>query len=198
MLTIVSGFQRCGSSLMCQMLAAGGMRVFHDPGMGFPAYETHMNSGCLDPISLNALDGRALKWLEPKRWMPPALTLGIRTIWLRRNVKEQGKSAAKFLREVGGVPITARTARVLAASYVHDEGSSQRLWQARGPVLVVRFEELLADPRSTSERVAVFLGIAMDVNAMVAQVRPRGPACLPGFLELDLIAARGLRAVSRE
>src|SRR3990167_11339264 len=40
MITIVSGFQRCGSSLLCQMLAAGGLHVFHDPGSGYPSFET--------------------------------------------------------------------------------------------------------------------------------------------------------------
>lgn len=40
MITFVSGFQRCGSSLVCQMLHAGGLPVFHDAAMGYPSFET--------------------------------------------------------------------------------------------------------------------------------------------------------------
>jgi hypothetical protein len=191
-ITIVSGFQRCGSSLMLQMLAAGGMRVFHDPGMGYPAFETMLQiHRADDPSWLMPLDGHALKWLEPQRAMPPSLPHDLRIVWMARDHREQAKSAVKFMTQVGGLVVPVRqTVRQFEASYRTDTGKALKAWQRRGAVRFITFEDVLSRPAWVAKEVAAFLGVSLDVDAMVRQVRPRKPGCLPGFLELELIRAR--------
>lgn len=189
MITIVSGFQRCGSSLMCQMLAAGGMTVFHDADMGYPAFETfNTSTRAADPSWLEAIDGQAVKWLEPQRAMPAPVTPELRIIWMTRNHRQQSKSAVKFLREVGGMILAPETARAFERSYRTDESRARAAWNQRGRVLVLSFEHVINEPYQSSESVQQFLDVSLDVFKMAAVPRPRPTNCLPGFLELDLIA----------
>jgi hypothetical protein len=190
MITIVSGFQRCGSSLMCQMLNAGGLRVFHDQGMGYPSFETMSQfHRADDPTWLEAIDGQAVKWLEPQRAMPAPVTPELRIVWMTRHHREQAKSAAKFMTHVGGFVLPSKIARVFAASYDRDEPRAVHGWRQRGLVHVLDFAQILAEPARTASEVSAFLGLSLDVDRMAAEVRPRSAKCLDGFLELDLIAA---------
>lgn len=190
MIVFVSGFQRCGSSLLMQMLAAGGMPIVHDPEMGYPSYETNLN---LTGGSLNAYDGHALKWLEPEHAMPPPVPFDMRVIWMSRDHKQQARSAVKFLRVVMGMALPGSTARDFAGSYDRSEARSIRLWERRAAVHVLRFERLISDGLQCAEEIAAFIGNPLDVVAMARQVRPRSPKCLPDLLETELISAGGLR-----
>lgn len=192
MITFVSGFQRCGSSLVCQMLHAGGLPVFHDAAMGYPSFETMRQfSTPNDADWIASLDGHAVKWLEPQRAMPAKTTHGVCVIWMSRDYRQQAKSAVKLLTMVGGLQVPVRaTVRQFEASYRRDTAKAVRAWQARGPVRVITFERLLAEPGAVAAEVADFLRLPLDSRAMVAQVRPRPATCLPGFLEAALIAER--------
>lgn len=188
MITIVSGFQRCGSSLMMQMLAAGGMPVFHDDGMGYPAFETQAQlHDAGNPAWMNAIDGYAVKWLEPMRQMPPVIAPTLRVLWMTRDHREQAKSAVKFMRACGIiVPSDAR--KGFEASYRRDESRSVDLWCARTFLLRVKFETLIEQPRATAERVKEFLAAeSLDVEAMAGEVFARPTRCLDGLLELALM-----------
>lgn len=188
MLTIVSGFQRCGSSMLLQMLRAGGMPVFHDPGMGFPSFETMRQvHEAHDPAWLLPLDGWALKWLEPQRAMPPRLPHEIRVIWMSRFFSEQAKSAVKFMTHVAGLQLPGNTRKAFRTSYAKDTPKALAAWRARGRVLNQPFEEACYSPRDVAQRVADFLEQPLDVEAMAAAVIRRDDRCLPGFLEMDLI-----------
>ena len=184
---IVSGFPRCGSSLVMQMLAAGGMPVFHDPGMGYPSFETNLNLGC---SSIDFLDGYALKWLEPQHAMPPRTSVEIRTIWMTRDHKQQARSAAKFLHAVSGIDLDRSALRQFKASYDRDEKPSVALWRNRGAVMVLSFERLLGGGESCAAEIARFVGLDLSVTAMAGEIRPRSAQCLPGLLEVDLIEAK--------
>jgi hypothetical protein len=188
-IVFVSGFQRCGSSLLMQMLAAGGLPVVHDPQMGYPSYETHLN---LTGASLNAYDGHALKWLEPEHCMPPPVPFDIRVIWMARDHVQQARSAVKFMRAVAGLKSPDSAVRKLARSYNRSEAKSIGLWQRRGAVRILQFERLISDGRRCAVEIASFVGIPLNVDAMSLQVRPRSPRCLPELLELDLINDGGL------
>jgi hypothetical protein len=166
-----------------QMLAAGGMPVVHHPDMGYPSFETDLN---LTGESLDPYDGHALKWLEPQHAMPPPVPFGIRTIWLTRDHREQARSAVKFMREVMSLSVSESQFR---RSYDRDERAAVRLWRQRGAVTVVHFEHVLRDARDVAKNVAAYIGRELDIDAMVRQVRQRGPACLPYLLEVELINA---------
>lgn len=188
-LTIVSGFQRCGSSAMCQMLHAGGMPIFHDPEMGFPSFETMKQFHEADDASwLLPLDGYAMKWLEPQHAMPPPLPYEIRVIWMSRNAGQQAQSAVKFMTHVGGFRLPVGTAKRFRTSYIENTPKAISLWRQRSAVHVERFEELCYRPLEVALRVQQFLGAPLDVQAMAAAIIRRDDRCLPGFLEMDLIA----------
>ena len=71
MITIVSGFGRCGSSLVMQMLEAGGMPCSGE----YPAFEDEAGNLLLaDMLSLDymqTLEGKAVKLLDPHRGKIP-------------------------------------------------------------------------------------------------------------------------------
>ena len=190
MITIVSGFQRCGSSLMLQMLRAGGLKVFHDAEMGYPAFETQRTvDSASESAWLEALDGQALKWLEPRHTMPASVRPELRIIWMKRDFNEQARSAVKFMRHVVGLALPRETRRVFAASYRRDEPSSVSAWGKRGKVHVQRFEHLIENPQQAAIDVQLFLAVPLNVAAMVNEVRERRTACLDGFLEMELLAS---------
>lgn len=187
MVTVVTGFSRCGTSLMMQMLQAGGYPTFSDHTV---SYETdHALELPENTTWLKQCEGKAVKILEPQSHTPPA-GLDYRFLWMRRNAREQAKSQLKFMRLVGGFDMPSSRSQVLAmaAGIKRDTPAALALLRGLGRTMVVEFEELLARPGPVSAAVARYLGANMDLARMVATVRRRPPECLPGLLELQLVA----------
>lgn len=192
-ITIVAGFGRCGSSLVMQMLAAGGMPT---PYAEFPSYEVDFAK---TPVMMSALQGGAIKVLAPHIHRPPVGPV-YRWIWLDRDPVEQAKSMAKFWRaafveapaslppmlEFGPDQIAE-----LAESFKRDRpranGLMLKYTQCTG-ILKLRFEAILLDPPWAAYSLSKFCGGRLDEAKMVAAVRPRGPECLPYMLELEQLA----------
>jgi hypothetical protein len=188
----VSGFGRCGSSLVMQMLAAAGVPTTGLP----PSYE---------PDELRTLDraalrrwlgerrGHAVKFLDPHRFTPPT-NIAYRTIWLRRDRWQQARSHIKFAElmrltdESLGVGATHR----FAMSYERDEPLALAIWRQRADaILELTFERLIDAPAAAASYLCGALRLeATDarLKAMAAVVRPRSPECYPGLLEVDLLA----------
>ena len=168
-IVIVAGLGRCGTSLVMQMLAAGGV-----PCIGrFPAFEEH------DP---RVLGGRAVKWLDPHR-NPLRVPLDARykCIWLGRDPHEQAASQRKFLRLVAGVESHA-TDEAWVRSLRDETGDALR--RVPMPRLITTFEAVIERPRATAVMIADFLGRhfrPLDIDAMAACVIKRGPECQPGM-----------------
>jgi hypothetical protein len=192
-ITIVAGFGRCGSSLVMQMLAAGGMPT---PYSEFPAYEIDF---ARDKVLIQALYGGAIKVLDPHINRPPVGPV-YRWIWLDRDPVEQAKSMAKFWKAAmveapTGLPampeIPPDHIVKLAESFKRDRpranGVMMEYTQPSG-ILKLRFESILLNPPWTAYFLSKFCGGKLDEAKMVAAVRPRGPACLPYMLELEQIA----------
>lgn len=174
---IVAGFGRCGSSLVMQMLQAGGFPVTGE----YPSFEClAYNSGGAPPP-----DG-ASKILDLHLNPPPGGPY--RWIWLDRNPNEQAQSQAKFLRLVCGLRIAGPEVHRLARSYKGDrETCFEVMRRLGGEVLSVTFEELVTESATTAARIASFVGLR-DSERMAAVVRKRPAGCLPYLLECDLIA----------
>jgi hypothetical protein len=181
---MVSGLGRCGSSLAMQMLAAGGL-----PCVGrFPAYEDgRVLAPRLDADWLRTLGGHAVKVIDPHLHAWPREVPRV-VVWCDRDPVEQARSQAKFLSILAGATVDRSTVRALASSCRRDRASNLRSFQ-RAPLLVLRFEDVIARPRREAVRLNQFLGGGLDPDAMTAAVRPRGAACAPGLaLEAELIA----------
>jgi hypothetical protein len=190
--TLVCGFGRCGSSLMMQMLAAGGMPTT----ARFPAFEDERASPQRaehnDARWLTTCEGHAVKLLDPHRFDIPPGPGFYCVIWCSRDREEQARSQAKFLKMICGVPTTRRDVKALMKSYIDDKPAAFRsLAAARcGPILEVHFETMLARPHEVADVVAEHCSHRpLDKIAMAAAVRPRSPRCAPGLdMELALIS----------
>lgn len=189
-ITIVAGFGRCGSSLVMQMLAAGGMPT---PYATFPSYEIDFSN---TQVLMSALQGGAIKVLDPHVNRPPLCQV-YRWIWIDRDPVEQAKSMAKFWRaafvdapsslppmpEFIGDQI-AKLAEAFKRDRPRANGVMLKYTQCTG-ILKLKFEDILADPAWAAYSLSKFCGGNLDEEKMVAAVRPRGPECLPYMLELE-------------
>lgn len=181
---LVCGFGRCGSSLMMQMLEAGTVPVTGK----WPAFEDgRFSVGTTPSVEImRQLEGTAVKVLDPHE---VALPQGdYLAIWLDRDLKQQAKSYAKFIRLMLGLPGAKRGA--LAASFKRDRPRAIKALVDAGArtVVQVRFESLLANPAGESHLIAEYLhhaGISVCERGMASAVLPRSPQCEPG-LEIEL------------
>jgi hypothetical protein len=90
---LVSGFGRCGTSLVMQMLSAAGIDCTGLP----PTWEEKPPKGADAAYWVEHYAGRAIKVLDPHRLCPPKGP-AYRVIWLDRNIRQQALSHLKFLR----------------------------------------------------------------------------------------------------
>lgn len=189
-ITIVAGFGRCGSSLVMQMLAAGGVPT---PYAEFPSYEIDYAH---NRVLMQDLEGGAVKVLDPHINRPP-VGPEYRWIWLDRDPVQQAKSMAKFWKAAmvdapSPLPplpeFTGDQIDKLAQAFRWDRpranGVMLKYTPAHG-ILKLRFEAILTHPWNTAEKLNAFCGGDLDEQAMAAQVRPRTPECLPYLLELE-------------
>lgn len=185
-LVLVSGLGRCGTSLMMQMLAAGGWPVYGPDESTFPAFEHPVNTrGDHVPAGPGIL-----KWLDPHSFPPPPFS---RAIFLVRDLREQARSQVKLAEHMtAGLPaFTPENVPALARYMREEELAARAALRRRGPVLVVRFEDLIAHPAVVMRAVSDFADVRLDIEAAVRQVRPRptGAACAPDMrMEESLIA----------
>lgn len=190
---VVAGFGRCGSSLVMQMLHAGGV-----PCAGrYPAFECPETSVEVTPefIAVNA--GRAVKILDPQRVGIPG---NVRIIWLDRDTREQAKSHAKFARLMFGAHYDREQRRRLEGALALDRRDVMRrfgppLWAGapqRPPMMASSFESILQWPRGEAMRIFSFIGMPLDIERAASIVRERSPRCAEGLdMELSLLEAAG-------
>src|SRR5262245_14505758 len=118
-ITFVSGFPRCGSSMVMQMLKAGGFPLFYDEGRE-AAYETTLIFKLPgDCAWLLRCQGRAVKLLDPHVYTPPR-ELSYDVIWLERDPVEQARSQVKLLNALGGA-LNTPAERLLAQTIVSEQ-----------------------------------------------------------------------------
>ena len=181
---LVSGFGRCGSSLVMQMLSAGGVSAIGE----YPAFEDDRTGIDRDPEWISQQHGKALKLLDPHYPEGRLVPGRYRIIWLDRDHREQARSQAKFARMLMGLPMGRKEVRALARSYATDLPVALKILTGRGPVLRLRFENILAGPADAARRIHEHVGVGR-VADMAGEVRGRSPECAPGLdMELGLIA----------
>lgn len=186
-LLIVSGFGRCGTSLVMQMLAAGGIT----PTGQWPAFEDPVVIR-LTPDWIAKNKGKALKVLDPHRFRIPAGPK-YRVLWLDRDHKEQAKSLMKFLGATVGIGFSPRDHKELARAFKRDRPRALQALQSAGAkdVLTLRFEDILSGPQGAAEAIAAFVEMRLDVSAMARAVMPRGPECRPDLSMEVMLSQKG-------
>ena len=190
MIVAVAGIPRSGTTLLMHMLAAGGMPVYCDPDKYGRSFETSKMLGLPgDFLWMEDCNGKAVKLLEPLTRKPPR-GYEYRFILPKRDPLEQAKSQIKLL--VNGNPnVTFRndskTLHRLAISIKRDTHRTRKMLERMGPIHQVQFEELLEKPDYIAGHLSTYVGEPLDVDLMVSVVRPRGPECYNGLLELEML-----------
>lgn len=184
---LVCGFGRCGTSLIMQMMQAGGIQCTGT----YPIFEATLPQ-TIDRHWWAGQAGKAVKILDllgtPSFQLPDG---HYRAIWMDRNPVEQARSQSKFNR-VFGLRLytdTRRSRRGIQQQLIADRPKAiQALQRLCGELpLILRFEDVLADPAATARTLAEWSGRPLDLADMVEQVAPRSPDCCKGFFELTLM-----------
>ena len=179
MITVVSGLPRSGTSLMMQMLAAGGMTMMAD---GLRTADANNPKGYLefekvkqlrkDNAWLSEADGRTIKIVSHLlQSCPPGLRYQV--VFVLRDIAEVVRSQEKMIGRLGTTATDAPAEQVIGLFKKHLAGIQQ--WLAQQPnfrVLYVQHRELIKNPRPSAERINEFLGGKLDVEKMLACVDP--------------------------
>lgn len=188
----VAGFGRCGTTMVMTMLDKGGFPVSGPR----PAYETsEMALGRVDHAWVRAQAGRAVKWIDPlKAPIRPEDLQGTPAVilMLRRNAREQAASQVKMASTFAGAINDRRTRRAFESDIVKATPALRMHLSALGPVYVLEFEDILADPLRAAGQLEELIfdhfdwwGFAVDKAAIVPI--SRSPKCAPDLsFELQL------------
>jgi len=173
-LTIVSGLPRSGTSMMMQMLSAGGIELFID--------------GTREPDENNKkgyFEHEAVKNLAVnKSWVSQAAGMGVKVIaqllpklplnyrykviCMERDMSEVVRSQQKMLRRMGKMTGSGGSADDLERRF-EDTILTVKEWmsaQHNFEVLSVNYDDVLADPESVASRVNAFLGGTLEESKM--------------------------------
>ena len=187
-ITVVSGLPRSGTSLMMQMLVAGGIPALTD---GLRVADANNPKGYFEweaakalkqnAQSIAAAEGKVVKVISALLPYLPG-PFEYRIIFMMRPLEEVIASQNKMLQRLGKeVPPTPR-ATVMAAFEKHlRETEAWLSRQTNMTVLRIEHSAVIADARVEVAKVVEFLGRPLDVEKMAHQVedslyRERSPA----------------------
>lgn len=182
--TLVSGLPRSGTSLMMQMLAAGGLppqtdgarRADEDNPEGYLEWEAireiQQRPELLDDP---ALDRRAIKVVSPLLPLLPARHR-YRVVFMLRPCAEIARSQARMIAHRGTAGAATEAAQLEANLQVHRDQTLAFLRRHRAAfeVLEIDYPALVDNPAPWIDRLAAFLGPELLPNpaAMAGAIRP--------------------------
>jgi len=177
MITIVSGLPRSGTSLMMQMLAAGGMPILSD---GERQADTDNPRGYLewerikqlpkDPACIAEAEGKAVKVISRLLLSLPE-GHEYRVIFMQRPLPEVLASQEVMLRNRGTAKAGASNAAIAGAFETHlREVNTWLDNKAYVKTLRVPYHEVLRDAKLIAQKISQFLEIDLNAEAMTQQV----------------------------
>jgi hypothetical protein len=177
--TVVSGLPRSGTSMMMQMLAAGGMPVLTDQ---IRASDEDNLRGYLEfePVKASQRDaswvadatGKAVKVVYMLLRHLPA-EHEYRVIFMRRDLGEVvGSQQAMLVRR--GEQGAAVPHHQMAAIFARQLEQTDRWLESQPHILVldVHHQDVIHEPEREARRVCEFLDLPLDVAAMALAVEP--------------------------
>lgn len=178
MITIVSGLPRSGTSLMMQMLRAGGMPLLTDEERqpdadnprGYCEWEP-VKFLPKRPEQIDEAEGKAVKVITQ---LLLALPDGrdYKVIFMERPLPEVLASQDEMLRRRGKSDRMSHDAMTNAfRTHLHEvvEWFSER---PGIPMMRMGYRRVLQNPRESAQAIAEFLAVDLDVAAMVREVDP--------------------------
>lgn len=177
MITIVSGLPRSGTSLMMQMLVAGGLQPLTD---GERRADTDNPRGYLEwerikqlpkePGLIAEAEGKVVKVISQLLLSLPD-GHEYRIVFMQRPLPEVLKSQEEMLKRRGTFEPMADTSPIEEAFQRHLIEVNR--WLAAKPniqILRVHYHRALREPKATAESVADFLKVTLDLDAMTREV----------------------------
>jgi len=181
---VVTGLARCGSSLMMQMIHAGGYPISCHPGNEAISGEHNSQTETLKQIASGSANGKAVKSLDPLNFpLPPGNDYTF--IWMERNYSQQADSMGKFLSALG-IPVNRKGMRSLEASLPKDTDKSIKYLKRLGEVYRFSFEDCLLKTSVVIERICDIIP-GLNASIMPSVIINRGVECYSGLLERELI-----------
>jgi hypothetical protein len=176
-ITVVSGLPRSGTSLMMQMLVAGGLPALTD---GVRAPDENNPRGYFefegvkrlraDASWLEEAEGRAVKIIHILlRELPSNGPFQYRILFMRRPLEEVIASQQAMLSRAGK---TSGDPLVLVKAYRNQIAQLEQ-WlrdQTCFQLLSLEYHRVLQDPLTVAQEIKTFLGMELDVVAMAAAV----------------------------
>jgi hypothetical protein len=177
MITIVSGLPRSGTSLMMQMLVAGGMPALAD---GERRADTDNPRGYLEwerikqlpnhPASIAEGEGKVVKVISRLLLSLPA-GHDYRVIFMQRPLPEVLASQDEMLRRRGTYKEGSDPAVISAAFEKHlREVHAWLESKAHIQTLRIPYHDVIHQPQRIAHQLAQFLGVPLRLEAMVQQV----------------------------
>ncbi len=178
---VVSGLPRSGTSMMMQMLRAGGVDVVTDAARtpdasnpkGYFELEAvkDLDTG-ISPAWLAGARGKAVKIVSSLvGWLPE--TSNYQVIFMERNLDEVIASQNRMLADRGAPADASQDGHVKRQYQAHIEQTLRLLGGRRSmSLLVVDYGEAIAHPADTARRIDRFLGRGLDVDRMAAAADP--------------------------
>jgi hypothetical protein len=177
MITIVSGLPRSGTSLMMQMLGAGGLSVLSD---GERKADTDNPRGYLEwerikqlpkePALIAEAEGKVVKVISQLLLSLPD-GHEYHVIFMQRPLPEVLKSQDEMLRRRGAFEANVDSSPIEEAFQRHLIEVNR--WLNGKPnvqVLRVHYHRTLREPKAAAEAVAEFLKVPLDIEAMTREV----------------------------
>jgi tetratricopeptide (TPR) repeat protein len=170
---IVSGLPRSGTSMMMQMLEAGGMKILTDNlrqndannPKGYLEFEKIKNLG-KDNSWLFEAEGKTIKVIAQLLQFLPDL-YNYKIIFMNREMNEVLISQQKMLgKDVSVFPMGL-------SEVFHKQLSRSEAWMRAQPnmdVMFVNYADIIADPQEQAENLEAFLGQDLDISAMTKAV----------------------------
>jgi hypothetical protein len=185
---IVSGLPRSGTSLMMQMLAAGGMAILSDGERqadadnprGYFEWE-RIKLMPQQPGCIAEAEGKALKVISQLLFALPA-GREYRIIFMQRPLAEVVASQAEMIRRRGTTGPGLAPAALIAGLGAHlNQVNAWLRDKANISVHRVEHHNVLREPLRVSESIQQFLGCSLNVIAMSQQIdaalyRQRSPS----------------------
>lgn len=179
MITVVSGLPRSGTSVMMQMLAAGGLEVLTD---GQRAADANNPRGYFEwekakslpvkPRCIEEAEGKVVKVISTLLLSLPN-SRAYKTIFMERSLQEVAASQAAMIQKLGttGPALPPEAMQRALDAHLKQVKAALRL----RPEISVRWvahQDVLHHPQRVCQDLQEFLGVPLDVAAMAAQVDP--------------------------
>jgi Sulfotransferase domain len=177
MITVVSGLPRSGTSLMMQMIVAGGIPALTD---GLRSADENNLKGYLEweaakalpqsPAAITAAEGKVVKVISALLKSLPG-PHEYRVVFMRRPLEEVITSQNRMLERLGREVAPVPQASVVTAFTNHLKEIKK--WLSEQPNMSVHYVDypsVVQQPGVESARIAEFLGQPLKIDAMKAQV----------------------------